>query len=701
MGESGEGQNITHQQKKMGERRAAARSATASSLPLTDEQVARQGVRQARPRTAPRCATCASAATRSAARCRRARRRPSRCAVPELEPLPVGRSTAPASARSRRRWRSSACSATLLRDKRARPARRADRRRRVADVRHGGDVPPARDLQPGRPALPARGRRAAHVLQGGQARARSSRRASTRRARCPSWIAAATSYANHGEPMIPFYVYYSMFGFQRIGDLAWAAGDSARARVPHRRHRGAHDAQRRGPAARGRPQPPARRDDPQLRRLRPGLRLRGRGDRPGRPAADARRAGGRLLLPDGDERELPAARDAGGRGGGDPARDAPRPRGAGRATCSCWARARSCARCSPAPTCCATTSASRPTSGASPRSPSCAATAWRPSAEPAAPDRRAAACRACAEQLEGRDGPVVAATDYIRARAASRSARGSPRRYTRARHRRLRPQRLPRDAAALLRGRPPPRRRSPRCARSAATEDAAAGDRALRASTPTRRPHGGAERGRRPRHRRLHRRPGHRGARRRRRHASSAEDPLVALESDKATMEVPAPFAGVVARAARQRRRQGLRGHAARRARGRGRGGRAAAARAGGRHGVEPPAPEAASPSSIESAIAAEAQSATERRRPRDGGPAPGGPWPRHRRWRRRAGLREPVRAAAGPRARHRPRDRPAAPAARAASPRRTSTRPAAARPRPRRARRRAGGARRGRARRR
>ncbi|MCG9015018.1 pyruvate dehydrogenase (acetyl-transferring), homodimeric type, partial [Laribacter hongkongensis] len=40
-----------------------------------------------------------------------------------------------------------------------------------------------------------------------------------------SWIAAATSYANHGTPMIPFYIYYSMFGFQRIGDLAWAAGD--------------------------------------------------------------------------------------------------------------------------------------------------------------------------------------------------------------------------------------------------------------------------------------------------------------------------------------------------------------------------------------------------------------------------------------------------------------------------------------------
>ncbi len=41
-----------------------------------------------------------------------------------------------------------------------------------------------------------------------------------------SWLAAATSYSVHNQIMIPFYIYYSMFGFQRIGDLAWAAGDS-------------------------------------------------------------------------------------------------------------------------------------------------------------------------------------------------------------------------------------------------------------------------------------------------------------------------------------------------------------------------------------------------------------------------------------------------------------------------------------------
>jgi pyruvate dehydrogenase E1 component len=40
-----------------------------------------------------------------------------------------------------------------------------------------------------------------------------------------SWIAAATSYSTSNRIMVPFYVYYSMFGFQRVGDLAWAAGD--------------------------------------------------------------------------------------------------------------------------------------------------------------------------------------------------------------------------------------------------------------------------------------------------------------------------------------------------------------------------------------------------------------------------------------------------------------------------------------------
>ena len=40
-----------------------------------------------------------------------------------------------------------------------------------------------------------------------------------------SWIAAATAYSTHAQSMIPFFIFYSMFGFQRVGDLAWAAGD--------------------------------------------------------------------------------------------------------------------------------------------------------------------------------------------------------------------------------------------------------------------------------------------------------------------------------------------------------------------------------------------------------------------------------------------------------------------------------------------
>jgi pyruvate dehydrogenase E1 component len=41
-----------------------------------------------------------------------------------------------------------------------------------------------------------------------------------------SWIAAGTSYSNHGIPTLPFYIFYSVFGFQRVGDLLWAAADS-------------------------------------------------------------------------------------------------------------------------------------------------------------------------------------------------------------------------------------------------------------------------------------------------------------------------------------------------------------------------------------------------------------------------------------------------------------------------------------------
>ena len=85
------------------------------------------------------------------------------------------------------------------------------------------------------------------------------------------WIAAATSYSTHGVQMIPFYIFYSMFGFQRIGDLAWAAGDMRSRGFLLGGTAGPHDAERRGAAARGRPLADPRGDDPELHLLRSDL----------------------------------------------------------------------------------------------------------------------------------------------------------------------------------------------------------------------------------------------------------------------------------------------------------------------------------------------------------------------------------------------------------------------------------------------
>ncbi len=86
-----------------------------------------------------------------------------------------------------------------------------------------------------------------------------------------SWIAAGTSYSNHDVQMVPFYIYYSMFGFQRIGDFIWAAGDMQSRGFLIGAHGGPHDARRRGAAAPGRPQPrrPRRRSPTASPTIRP------------------------------------------------------------------------------------------------------------------------------------------------------------------------------------------------------------------------------------------------------------------------------------------------------------------------------------------------------------------------------------------------------------------------------------------------
>ena len=138
-----------------------------------------------------------------------------------------------------------------------------------------------------------------------------------------SWIAAGTSYSNHDLPMIPFYIFYSMFGFQRIGDLAWAAGDSRTRGFLLGGNVRPHDAQRRRPAARRRQQSGRGFVHSQLPELRSDLRLRGRRHHSRRFAAHAHRSGRRLLLHHAAQRELSASRDAGRRSRRNPAGNVP------------------------------------------------------------------------------------------------------------------------------------------------------------------------------------------------------------------------------------------------------------------------------------------------------------------------------------------------------------------------------------------
>ena len=148
-----------------------------------------------------------------------------------------------------------------------------------------------------------------------------------------SFIAAGTSYSAHGVQMVPFYTYYSMFGYQRVGDLVWAAGDSrtrgfmlggtaGRTTLNGEglQHEDGHSHVLFSVV------PNCRCYDPTFGYelaviVQDGLQ------------ADGRRAGGRLLLRHLDERELRPPRDARRKPGRDPAR-----------ACTCSAKARSARR---------------------------------------------------------------------------------------------------------------------------------------------------------------------------------------------------------------------------------------------------------------------------------------------------------------------------------------------------------------------
>jgi pyruvate dehydrogenase E1 component len=125
-----------------------------------------------------------------------------------------------------------------------------------------------------------------------------------------SWIAAATSYSTNDRIMIPFYTFYSMFGMQRIGDLAWAAGDM-RARGflmggtagrttlngEGLQHEDGHSHMMAATI-------------PNCLPYDPTFAPRSRSHRPGRPAPHGGEPGRRVLLHHHDERELRDARPA-------------------------------------------------------------------------------------------------------------------------------------------------------------------------------------------------------------------------------------------------------------------------------------------------------------------------------------------------------------------------------------------------------
>ena len=138
-----------------------------------------------------------------------------------------------------------------------------------------------------------------------------------------SWTAAATSYSTHGLAMLPFYIYYSMFGFQRVGDLIWAAADQRARGFLIGATAGRTTLSGEGLQHQDGTSHLDRRDGAELQGLRPGVRRRARRHRRPRHARDARGAEGRLLLRDGDERERRPAVAAGRSARGRAARHVP------------------------------------------------------------------------------------------------------------------------------------------------------------------------------------------------------------------------------------------------------------------------------------------------------------------------------------------------------------------------------------------
>jgi pyruvate dehydrogenase E1 component len=222
LGEAGEGRNISHQQKKMNEKELRE-FRERFGVPISDEEVVQTPFYRPPPD---------SAETKYLLERRKALGGflPSReLRAPKIEVPAIGAEFGElfkglGHCRSLHDHGICALLAMLLRNSQNRQAHRADHSRRGAHVRHGrlfreiGIYSPKGQLyEPvDREALLIiTKRKDGQILEEGI----------TEAGAMSSFIAAGTAYANYGVSMIPFYIYYSMFGFQRIGDLMWLAGD--------------------------------------------------------------------------------------------------------------------------------------------------------------------------------------------------------------------------------------------------------------------------------------------------------------------------------------------------------------------------------------------------------------------------------------------------------------------------------------------
>ena len=561
MGVSGEGQMITHQAKKMTEDALLA-FRDRFELPLTDEQV-RAPSTTCRPTTRPRCSTCASAAPRSAARCRRAGARREPLEAPALEPF-KGQLEGTGDREISTTMAFVRVLAALLRDKQigrhivpivpdeSRTFGMEGLFRQVGIYSPVGQLYQPEDSEQ---LMFYKEDQHGQILEEGITEAGS----------ISSFIAAGTSYSAHGVQMVPFYIYYSMFGYQRVGDLVWAAGDSrtrgfmlggtaGRTTLNGEglQHEDGHSHVLFSVV------PNVRAYDPTFGYevaviIQDGLR---------RMVAEQEDVFYYITLMNENYRH-PAMPE--GAAGGHPARHVPAPRGAPSAPSA----ARPAARVGDDPARGAggrraarvTTSAWRPTSGASPRSPSCAATGSRSSAGTCCTRPQTPRRAYVRERLGGR-AAARCRLDRLHPRLRRPDPPVGSGPLPRARHRRLRPQRLPHARCAASSRSTATTSRSPRCkelADEGEVEPARVQEAIERyeidpeAPMPTHRMSTGA--------------------------ADPVEvpdigdfedvpvieilvsdgdtvavdDPLLTLESDKATMDVPAPFAGMVRRAAASR----------------------------------------------------------------------------------------------------------------------------------------------------